>query len=301
MQFIFFQKKTSQYIGALIISSLLLISGCAPKLRIRASDTMMRKNPMKEIAIVADGRIERAVRSEIKGIQPHLDLTASKIALEKILPLIKIGLQKRGYEISFCEPIGIGFYSPHHSESWVVDHENDKKWQISDYEPVYIYPIAQNNQGFYEAVRNVFERAAQYERFKLNVEQYPVIIPSIGYVPKDIVQEIQKVTGGDTICFLRIYGQKVPGWEKTLDAVKDVLLAATVIGILGIGREKTKETVVAHFTCADAKDGEILLQYGVLEKENPINPGKNYYKKVLKYFPGINETLQGFVKIHAAK
>lgn len=315
------QIKTNLYISVLIISSL-LISSCAPKVYIKAfaSDTIIRKNPMKEIALVADGRIENAFFTSRE--MPFLLLEDSKKALEKLLPQIKKGLEQKGYKVIFSEPVGIGYYSPfYHETRWLVDSRrivgSQKLW-IADYEPAYLYSVAKNNKKFEVALRNIFERSANFEQFEVNKKQVPVVVPLIQYVPKDIVQEIQEATGGDIICFIRIYGQEIPSWEKRFwlgykimglalnvcaygFIAKDGDTGLRIVGATaGYGfwmipyllSEKSSDALVVHFTCVDAKTGEIFLQYGIMEEENPVNPSKGYGKKVLKYFPAINETLK---------
>jgi hypothetical protein len=259
---------------AMFVALTFLISGCAG-VRIRASDSMMQENSTKKIAILATGRVEWP---RMAGKEPVLGMAENKKALEAMVSWTKTVLSRKGYEIVFSEPAGIGYYNPFYKENWVYENydekgEESRKWQVTDRKPAYEYPVIENNQEFCRAIRNVFEQMelAIYGR-TLNS-----FIPS-----KDDLDIIRQVTGADTICFSRVYGRKFSTRRK----IAGVAIAAALGTTSTV--EDSQET---FYVFVSVSTGEVLWQHGVyIMGKDPTFPVVTM-DMALRYFPEINKTM----------
>lgn len=269
-------KKIECSVGLVIsIFCIVLISGCAG-VKIRASDSMFQENNIKRIAILGEGRLEWP---RIGGKEPVLGLPDTKIALEILVTKAKEVLSRKGYEIVFSEPVGVGYYNPLYKENWVYENygekrEESKKWQITDKRPAYEYPAVQNNPEFAKTVQSLFEQIelAIYQR-RLNT-----FVPS-----QNDLEVVRQVTGADTICFNRIYGQKFSTGRK--------VTAALVAGVT------LQDTLESFFIFADARTGEVLWQNGTyLAGVDPVTFGTKYIPVIFNYFPERNRSIEAKCK-----
>jgi hypothetical protein len=260
----------------MFVALTLLISGCVG-VRIRASDSMLQENSIKKIAILATGRVEWP-RMGWGRKEPILGLTESKKALETVVSHTKSVLSSKGYEIIFSEPAGIGYYNPFYKENWVYENYGEKgeearKWQVTERKPAYEYPVVENNQEFCRAIRNVFE---QMELAIYGHTVYSFILS------KDDLDIIRQVTGADTICFSRVYGQKFSRGRK--------IAVAAIAAALGSSATAEDSQETAYFF-VDARTGDILWQYWTyLMGKDPMFSVETM-DIALKYFPEINKTM----------
>ncbi len=258
----------------MFIALTLLISGCVG-VRIRASDSMMQENSIEKIAILATGRVEWP---RMAGKEPVLGMTENKKALDAVVSWTKNVLSKKGYEIVFSEPAGIGYYNSFYKENWVYENydekgEQSRKWQVTDRKPAYEYPVVENNQELSKAVRNVFEQMelAIYGRTPNS------FIPS-----KDDLDIIRQVTGADTICFSRVYGRKFSTGRK--------IAGAAIAAALGTS-STVQDSQETFYVFVNASTGEVLWQHGVyIMGKDPTFPVVTM-EMALKYFPEINKTM----------
>ena len=260
----------SLYKAILVISiaSLTPVLGCGG-IRLRASDSMLQKNPIKKVAILSTGRIEwprAGVFGEKEGV---LGLTENKEALAMLTPNMRDIVVSKGYEVVFSEPVGIGYYNPSYKENWVMEENGDgaerfKKWQVLDKSPAFEYPAVQN-QDFRRAVRNVFEQIelAIYRR-----ELY-TFAPS-----KNDLEVIRQITGADTICFIRVFGRKYSRARKMVHAM---------------GRMYSAEIFDYKLLFVDATSGEVLWQHG---SYFPVRIAVELEEEVVfRWFPEINQPM----------
>jgi hypothetical protein len=280
----------------------LFVSACSSKVSIRASDSMFKENPVKKIAVIAEGKVQWPGLGGFKVNPALLGLQESKEALATHLPQTKDVFTKKGYEVVFCEPTGIGYYSPFDETSgrWVVDYgeptepkseenkeskesketegnkeakkntekPNSKKWQIQGMEPAFEYPIVKNNPDLKKASKSIFED------FELSIYRRTINF----YVPKkEDLKIIQNITNADTICVNRVFGLKYSNRRK--------IAAALLVG------GGLSDTVESFFVCVNASTGEVLWQNGIYTLGDPTSPSETYIDNVLKLFPEINKPI----------
>lgn len=260
----------------ILIALSMLVFGCAG-VPIRVSDSLFQENSIKKIAILSTGRVEwpRWV-----GKEPVLGLTENKQALEMLTPKLRESLINRGYEVVFSEPAGIGYYHPFYKENWVYENyvekkEECKKWQVVDHRPAFEYPSVQNNQEFCAAVRNIFEQI----ELAIHERQLKTLTLST-----NDLQVIRQVTGADTVCLCRVYGQKFTTGRKVATAFIAAALGTT---------STVNDTVESFLLFVNASSGETLWQHGkYFIGRDPANPGEMVVNEPLRHFPKINETME---------
>jgi len=269
------KSQRGAVIAVAIILTLIFISGCAPKTRIRASDTMFQENPARKIAVFAEGKVNWP-RMGKGGL--CLGVSDSKKSLTALLSQTEQVLSNKGYEVVFAEPVGIGYNS---HKWWLIPEEEGEYKEgplelIEDSKPVFVYPRFQDNQEFSKAVHTLIEEL----ELALKQKQLNTFDP-----PKKAIEVIRQTTAADTICLNRIYGKKFSGARKTGAVALGVLGA--MFGVYGAG-STVRDMIDCYFIFIDTKTGEVLWQYGIYASENPINPSKTFVKNVLKHFPKIN-------------
>jgi len=277
--------KNQKVLFVLISISMFLIAGCS-NLKIRASNAMYESNPVKKIAVVAEGRVFYPSPGRTEYL---LALEDSKKASEALLAQTKDVFAKKGYEIVYSDPAGIGFHDPDMTGDWVVI-ENldsaDKKWQVKNGDLVYAYPLVQGNQEFKNAVQNVFDQV------QIAVHANQIAALDLKEKTSDL-HVISQVTGGDTICLNRIYGEKYSTGRKVGDAAArigvGILTGVLTGGLLVVTPgSNTVEIVESSFTCVDATTGEVMWQHGVKTPGDPTDPSKSFIEGILEPFPSIN-------------
>jgi hypothetical protein len=262
----------------ILIASLMLVAGCAG-VQIRASDSMLQENSIKKIAVLSTARVEWPRYDFIRGPtgkEPVLGLTESKQALAILTPKLRDILVDKGYEVVFSEPMGIGYYSPRYKENLVIETYGEKgkqfkKGQITDNSPAFEYPVVQNDQRFGRSVRNLFEHI-ELAGYRRDLETFTL--------PKNDLEVIREVTGADTVCLYRVYGQKFSTSRK---------VATTFLSLSG----PVKDIVVSFWFFVDASSGEVLWQHGRgFIGKDPTNPEEmGAAIDSLKYLPKISKTM----------
>lgn len=244
---------------------------------LRASDSMFKGNSIKKIAILSTGRV---VWPRVYGKEPVLGLTENKQALTILTPKLREILVNKGYEVVFSEPVGIGYFSPYYKENWVIETEKGEeyKWQVVDYRPAFEYPVVQNNQEFCKAVRNIFEQ------IEAAIKYYHKLWTFTPF--KDDLEVIRQVTGADTICLMRVSGDKFSTIRKTMRKV------------FGQYAPRGNEWVHAFLFFVNTSSGEVLWQNHAFPRweQDPANPGEMVVNEPLKYFPKINQPMEGKCK-----
>lgn len=253
----------------------LTLSGCGG-VKIRASDKMLKANPIKNIAIVGEGRVVYPRQGNRESL---ICVARSKESLDIILPQTKAALEEKGYSVVFCEPTGIGYYNPALSENWVYeDYEHSKKrWQSKVRQPGYEYPIVEKDPAFRQALRNIFEG--------INAAVHAQTLSSYKPSPSDIAV-LHKITGADTIMLERVYGEAFTAGRQLGGFMLDI--AAGAVGVYG-SNFQPRELVESFLVCVEATTGDVLWQHGRFVNGTPSQPGGTFMKQVLEPFPKINE------------
>ncbi|MEW6602536.1 MAG: hypothetical protein AB1499_16305, partial [Nitrospirota bacterium] len=182
-----------------------------------------------------------------------------------------------------------GFHDPNMQGDWVVIQNSDsadKKWQVKNGDLVYGYPLVQENQEFKNAVQNIFDyvQSAIPANKMGNID----LKENLGDL-----QVISQVTGSDTVCINRIYGEKYTTARKVGDFATQVgvgILTGVLTGGLVVvtPASTTTEIIDSHYTCVDAATGDVIWQHGVRKVGDPIDPGKSFVEGILKPFPPVN-------------
>jgi hypothetical protein len=253
--------------------ALVLGSGCGGGVKIRAADKMLTANPVKNIAIIGGGKV--FYPSHAAGEEGLLCVAQSKECLSILLTQAKEALVQKGYNIVFCEPVGIGYYDPALRENWVCEDvgHSDKRWQPKAGEPGYEYPIVERDPAFRQALRNIFE--------KINVAVRARTLSSYRPSPSDIAV-LQKTTGADTIILERVYGREFTAGRHIGGFLLDVAIGPS-------SGFEPHESVESFLICVEASTGEVLWQHGLFTNKPPGKPEASFMKQVLEPFPKINE------------
>lgn len=292
---------TRMFSMSIVLIGLVSAAGCSTKITVRTSPAMLEQNTMQQIAIIGAGRVEWPRTGEKKD--PYVGLQESKLALSLLLRQADEELSAKGYEIVFCEPVGIAYHLPLYREQWVWDtgrptvdpepsdqdeeevREDDSRsqetrWAIVDREPAFLYPIAHDNPEYEKAVREVFEA------WNSSIALKEPFTPDMSDEGLDIIRE---TVGGDTICFNRVYGLKYTKARKA-GAIAANLVMGVFSGLLGFygALPVPNDTVESYFTCVDARTGEVLWQHGIHRAGNPVKPEDEFLTDVLKPFPNAN-------------
>ena len=287
-------KKQKLLLCVFISILMFLISGCGG-LKIRASDAMYKSNPVEKIALVAESRVFWPSPSRTEYL---LNIEDSKKALEALLAQTKDVFAEKGYEIVYSEPAGIGLHDPKMEGDWIVveNFESiDKKRQVKNGDIVYAYPIIRENQKFKNAVQHVFDQL----QIAFRDDQANTL--DLTEKTSDL-NVIYQVTGGDTICFNRIYGEKFTTARKAGDMATNIgvgLLTGILTGGLVVVTpvKQAQDIVESHFTCVDATTGEVVWQHGLRSIGDPADPNKRYIEGILKPFPAINTPMDNKYKM----
>ena len=262
-------------IAIVTIITLIFIGGCASKVKIRASDMMLKENRVKKIAVLAEGKINWPRMG--KGGQV-LGVSDSKKALREHISKTKQILTNKGYEVVFAEPVGIGYYC---KKWWLMperygEDESCQLQLIEDSKPVFTYPKFQDSQEFSKAVHNINEQL----ELALVEKRLDSFVPS-----KKDIEVIQQATEADTICLNRIYGVKFSTRRKA-----GAFALGVVAGMFGAyGHGHISDMVESYFVFIDATRGDVLWQHGIYTQGEPIEPSEKFLENVLKFFPARNE------------
>jgi hypothetical protein len=254
--------RFSTVIGsAIVISSLITMSGCGIKTAIRAPESMLKENPMTKIAVLSTGKINwPSVRGKF-CLQPSGSLAAT----EAFTQLTKEELTTMGYDVVMAETVGVGFQC----RNWVVMPEKQANSEakpenyrvVTNDNPLMICPKFQDEEPLSKAavkVNDDFERivlAGQSDQFEPD---------------KNMVAAIGEATGADTICLVRVTGAKYTGGRK---------FAAALLG------GSANDASAAYFSFIEAKTGTVLWQSFYFSFSDPTMPTANALAAAFKYLP----------------
>lgn len=254
---------------------------CTPKVKIRASDTMSNNNSMNKIAVLAQGEVNwPRMGGKSLLILPHCEK-----ATEDFLLHTTGVLSKKGYEIVYAEPVGVGYYS---KDCWfltedpeLTDYEPDFK-QIADSDPIFVYPQFQGNGEFERCVHRLIEQLT----LAMKEQRQYTFTPA-----QNDIDVIQEFTGADTICLLDVHGTKYSTARKVGGAFAEVLHFLTD----GDFRSDIGGAVGDHFSLLlvfiDAKTGEVLWQRWTGAGGDPLNSNEEFFESALEFFPSRNEPI----------
>ena len=219
---------------------LISCAGTAKKTEITPVD-----NNMEKIAVIGESKI---FYPRMRNKTPVLDLAASKEVLNMDLPKVEETFTAKGYEVTYMQPAGIGYFYIN-GDNWVAEdvEKSENKWQIKSGDAVYEYPEIQQNERFHYIVRKAFERATvaadrwQFGSYKPVKYEYDR-------------QILLEYTGADTICFVRFYGNKYTAKRKAGD------VGLMVLGALAgsYGGRISQDTTGSSITCMDTASGNVL-------------------------------------------
>lgn len=261
--------------GAAIL--LLQLGGCSTPIKLRADESLQTVNPINSIAIVGAARV---IRPRMGSKEAVLSLADSQKAVELGVHGLTKAFKEKGYRIVYAQPVGVGYKWPPNKENWVYTFGKDKdgneiqgqKYQIMDGRPAYEYPSTENNPQYRTAVRQEFEKmyALDSERQLRN------------YTPsKADLATIQQVTGGDTICFMNVWGRQYSAGRKAGAVALQVV--AALFGVISSGGPS--DAMTTHVICSQVATGKVLWQYWYGTLNDPVEPSAGYYQKLLALFP----------------
>jgi len=270
-------KKTDVrgMVAIVTILTLIYVSGCAPKTRIRASDAMFDENRVERIAVFTEGKINWPRMGRGGAV---LGVADSKKAVEEHLAMTKQILSNKGYEVVFAESVGIGY---HCNQWWLMPEEygKDETCQLTpipDAKPQFIFPKFQENEDFSRATHNLIRQ----------VEAAIVQKRLYSFVPDhDDIEVIRQFTEADTICLNRIYGVKYSTGRKVGAFAMGVV--AAMFGAYGQGH--LSDMVDSFYIFIDARTGDVLWERGIYVAGDPVEPNQEFVAGVLKFFPAKNE------------
>lgn len=260
--------------------ALAYLQGCAPGMKVIASEELPQKNPMANISILAESQV---VWPRMGGKEPVLGLQISKTAMARILPETKKVLENKGYSVSFAEPVGIGYANPKRKENNVYkDYEKEgdtSLFQTQNGDPAFVYDVFIDKPEVATAAKNLFEAMEK----------------SVGVGPvsrieanADDLKLVQSVTGGDTLCLTRIGGARFSSGR-----VAGALLLSVLLGGGGVPQDSWS----MHIACLNPNDGDVLWQHGRFTLGDPISPNLGHVSRTLEYFPKARQPLtKGCVK-----
>jgi hypothetical protein len=265
-------RWTALALGAAVA---LQLAACASPTLLRADPSLQTSNPMREIALIGHGHV---VLPTISGKPPSLSLTHSRAGIEAALPLLEQELEKRGYDVVFAQPAGIGYGFARQAENTVYDYEAAKGepdvWTIPQGEVAYEYAVTKENPELATAVRQAFT-------------QMEAAIGSRGLaqfsLSKGDLDLLQQATGAGTICLVRTWGRQYTAARK----VGTFLLSALV----GPGT-MLQDAVEIFMSCSDAASGKLLWQHGAFAPRSARDLEVAQAQLLLKYFPAAGAPLQ---------
>ena len=262
-------------IAVVTVITLILVTGCASKVKIRASDAMFSNNPMNKIAVFAEGKVNWPRMGKGGSV---LILPYCKKATENSLVATKQLLSKKGYEVVYAEPVSVGSNS---KGWWLIEDpeaegEESKLKHIPDRKPTFVYPKFQDDGAFSKSMLNIIEQL-EWAVSKKHLNSFE---PS-----KEDIEVIRQATNADTICLNRIYGVKYSARRKVGEFALGVL--AAMFGVYG--QSHSSDRVHSSFIFINAKTGEVLWQRVISTQENPLKSGEEFAENVLKFLPARNE------------
>jgi hypothetical protein len=251
--------NTQLLISAMCFSFLVFNVYASPvKTSIRASDVLITTNPIKKIAIIGESKV---LRPRMGGKKAVLSLTASKLFVEDSIQKLKQAFEKKGYQVVFAEPAGIGYYWYGPDGYWVYDFDAKEgeldKWRIEGTSPVYEYATIKNDSSLRNAARTEFERLNRYianKRFLLYDPQ------------KQNLATIAEANGADTVCFVRMFGKRYSTGREVGDAALTVL--AAMFGTVRSSNLKEYKEVLT--ICSAVDTGQVLWQYTHSTSQDPL-------------------------------
>ena len=257
-------------------TALLQLGGCSAPYKLRADESLQSSNPMHTIAIVGTARV---IRPRTGSKEAVLTLAHSKKAVEIAVPRLKKAFEKKGYRVSYAQPVGIGYKWPTNKENWVYTFESKDgkesegaKYQILDGTPAFEYDATASDPAYRAAVRQEFENMYLLDT-KRKIREYT---PT-----KANLETIQKVTGGDTICFMSVWGRQYSAARKA------GALALQALGALfgAFGSGGPSDAMSTHVICSQVATGKVLWQNWFAELVDPVEPSEEHFQNVLKLFP----------------
>lgn len=266
----------------LIPSVLILLSmiGCASPPDLRSHNSMQSANPINKISIIGYSRVDWP---RTWGGEPVLGLKSSQAAIENLVPLARTVLEKKGYVVTFAEPIAIGFPWPNRKENIVyVDYDQqgtDDKWTQTDDLPAHIYPVLESNpeakQSAITILRELEDSISKRQTwgFKPDVESVKTLVAG---------------TNSDTVCVLRAWGHRFSQARA---------VGAFFLGVLTGSVANTSDVGETVFACISGEDGTVLWQKAYRLSDDPMDIKQPEVEAGLKLFPAANMSLPTSCKL----
>lgn len=260
----------------------LFLTGCGgSKLRICASDRLFQENTAKRVAVITEGRV---VHPRMGG-SPLLSIESTKTALNAFMPPTKDVLTEKKYEVVFCEPIAVGYYSPiykYNKDNFYIDdivsyEEKNIFYPIESQKPVFQYPAEHLSEKTTLAIQRIFE---QMER--LMVERRMDLFQPAA----EDINAINAEIGADLIFFNRLYMEKFSAKRKL--ASQGIAITAALLGAGGV--QTLSDKVESYFVVIDTNNGEVLWQRGLLSIAKDGRE-RRYLERVLSPFPDANQVM----------
>ena len=257
-------KRLAYYM--FLFMTALLVSGCAPKIRIMATESLLEENRMERLALLGEG----GVRWMGAGHRP--DMEASKKSLEVVLGAIEQELEVKGYDMAFSRPARIVFGLSKEDfiaqrfmtkqalirlprEALVKDgkykvYENyikdrSARLELSLDDPAYEYPFDEEEDELVKAANRVLDKSGCLTGTQTASEE------CLGL--KADMLTIHNTTGADTICIVDVSGLYQTPQSKALMGALSVLTILTLTPV-----PPPPDLSTLSFRCMEAKTGKML-------------------------------------------
>ena len=260
----------------LLILPFTLLTSCAGTGK--RSEITPAENNIEKIAVIGESKI---FYPRMRNKTPVLDLADSKKALGIHLPRVEKIFVDKGYEVTYVKPAGVGYFYIN-GDNWVTEDNgnSEKKWQIKSGDPVYEYSEIKEDERFHYIVRKAFERAVVaderwlLDRFKPVKYEYDLSV-------------LHEHTGADTVCFVRLFGNKYTAKRKLGDA--GLMVLGALVG--AYGGSISQDITGSHITCINALSGTVLWNKWISVIADPVETETEIIESLLKSFPKKSEPL----------
>jgi hypothetical protein len=263
---------------ALVFAACVPLAGCSTP-RVRASDAMVESNPLGRIAVFGSAQVVWPRAGSLGDKAPYLGPNEGRQALDVNLPMLRTGLEAKGYEVVSCEAAGVGYHAAWLGERLVLDttiddgiaqDDPDNYTRKLDEEPLFEYPAIRKDQALRASLRAVFEGLEASHADDEDEDFTPGAAD---------VAVLRTATGADTICLARVSGNVFTGGRKF-----GTFLLAAALNPGGTSRG-AQDDARLECTFVDARTGEVHWAGAGWSQDRPSDDDDSLVEAALSLLP----------------